>query len=298
MVLHLFKIAFALFLFVVLGLSCCHIQAQVTITVTETPGNTTDPDPSPWLELVDSPILFSTEAANVILANEVTTLRDEMNEFGLGGSSGTLTFDSANTGLGFTFSITADRTVGSSDPAAGFTYNDQEGGDIFRTGALSPGDVSDFEDDDVTFRFLGGDEIYGFGFDLLDSNVSTGETISVFDKSDNLLADFELPQGPVGFINNFFIGVTSETAIGRITFDENSGSDDIAIRDFRFAKSVTQIPELLGDVNLDGLVNFLDISPFISVLSTGGFQAEADIDLSGDVNFLDITPFIAILSGQ
>lgn len=55
---------------------------------------------------------------------------------------------------------------------------------------------------------------------------------------------------------------------------------------------------LLADVNLDGVVDFLDISPFISVLSGGGFQAEADVDESGDVNFLDIVPFIAILSGS
>ncbi len=52
---------------------------------------------------------------------------------------------------------------------------------------------------------------------------------------------------------------------------------------------------LLGDVNLDGSVSFLDISPFIAFLSGGGFQAEADIDENG-VNFLDISPFIAILS--
>ena len=53
---------------------------------------------------------------------------------------------------------------------------------------------------------------------------------------------------------------------------------------------------LLGDVNRSGDVNFLDIFPFIEVLSTSGFQAEADIDQNGVVNFLDIAPFIEILS--
>ena len=43
--------------------------------------------------------------------------------------------------------------------------------------------------------------------------------------------------------------------------------------------------------------DFLDIAPFIAILSTGGFQAEADVDMSGDVTFLDIAPFIALLSG-
>jgi hypothetical protein len=58
------------------------------------------------------------------------------------------------------------------------------------------------------------------------------------------------------------------------------------------------LPVLLGDVDLSGTVDFLDISPFISVLSGGTFQAEADCDQSGDVDFLDISPFIAILSGS
>ena len=53
---------------------------------------------------------------------------------------------------------------------------------------------------------------------------------------------------------------------------------------------------LLGDVNLDGIVNFLDIAPFISRLSTSDFQFEADIDGNGTVNFLDIAPFIGILA--
>ena len=53
---------------------------------------------------------------------------------------------------------------------------------------------------------------------------------------------------------------------------------------------------LLGDVNQDGAVNFSDISSFISVLSTSGFQAEADINGDGDVNFSDIGPFISLLA--
>ena len=53
---------------------------------------------------------------------------------------------------------------------------------------------------------------------------------------------------------------------------------------------------LLGDVNLDGQVDFLDVTPFTGVLATGTFQAEADIDQSGEVDFLDISPFIVLLS--
>ena len=53
-----------------------------------------------------------------------------------------------------------------------------------------------------------------------------------------------------------------------------------------------------GDVDLSGTVDFLDIGPFIMVLSTGGFQPEADVDCSTAVDFLDIGPFISILSAQ
>ena len=55
---------------------------------------------------------------------------------------------------------------------------------------------------------------------------------------------------------------------------------------------------LLGDVNRDGMVTFLDIAPFIDVLASNGDQAEADIDGNGVVNFFDINPFILLLSGQ
>lgn len=55
---------------------------------------------------------------------------------------------------------------------------------------------------------------------------------------------------------------------------------------------------LLGDVNRDGMVNFLDISPFITTLSgVGEARKEADINEDGIVNFLDISPFIILLTG-
>jgi len=59
---------------------------------------------------------------------------------------------------------------------------------------------------------------------------------------------------------------------------------------------LTSAPVLLGDCNLDRVVNFLDIPHFIASLTSGIHQAEADIDENGTVNFLDIPPFIAILS--
>ena len=53
---------------------------------------------------------------------------------------------------------------------------------------------------------------------------------------------------------------------------------------------------LLGDANLDGVVNFSDIGSFISLLQVGTFLDQADTNRDGLVNFLDISPFISILS--
>ena len=66
-----------------------------------------------------------------------------------------------------------------------------------------------------------------------------------------------------------------------------------------FSFSVGSAPEpILGDVNSDEVVNFLDVSPFISILAAGDFQEEADINQDGEVNFLDVGPFIGIFTGS
>ena len=53
-----------------------------------------------------------------------------------------------------------------------------------------------------------------------------------------------------------------------------------------------------GDMNCDGEVNFLDIGPFIGILSSGSFSAKADINQDESVNLLDILPFVVLLSGR
>ena len=54
----------------------------------------------------------------------------------------------------------------------------------------------------------------------------------------------------------------------------------------------------LGDVNLDGTVNFLDIPSFIDLLSSGTYQFEGDLNTDGHVSFLDISPFVLQISGN
>ena len=52
---------------------------------------------------------------------------------------------------------------------------------------------------------------------------------------------------------------------------------------------------LLGDVNMDGSVNLLDVNPFIDSIG-GPFVAEADLNQDGAVNLLDVAPFVDALA--
>jgi len=59
---------------------------------------------------------------------------------------------------------------------------------------------------------------------------------------------------------------------------------------------VTYSPSKIGDINGDGHIDFLDISPFIVLLTTGEYDHTADINADGAVDFLDISGFILLLS--
>lgn len=73
-------------------------------------------------------------------------------------------------------------------------------------------------------------------------------------------------------------------------------NSNLLATDFGLAWRGTLSPFLLGDVNEDGAVDFLDVSPFITILATNGYQREADTDKNGVVDFLDISPMIALLA--
>ena len=72
---------------------------------------------------------------------------------------------------------------------------------------------------------------------------------------------------------------------------QKTGTGDTSSTFGNFGVSVT----LLGDVNRDDQVTFLDIAPFITLIRTMTFQAEADTNLDGEVDFRDISPFVRIL---
>ena len=95
-----------------------------------------------------------------------------------------------------------------------------------------------------------------------------------------------------GGLTGTFAGLPEGTLVPgtdlTITYAGGDGNDIVLF---------TEDDILLGDVNLDGVINMLDIDPFIDRLGTGTYQAEADCNQDGVVNLLDVEPFIAILAG-
>ena len=95
-------------------------------------------------------------------------------------------------------------------------------------------------------------------------------------------------------VEHIFLPETSPLFEGSYTL-RVSNSDFLAT-DFGLAWQGELSTCMSGDIDLNGTVDFLDISPFIERLTADGYQKEADIDQNGVVDFLDISPFIALLS--
>jgi hypothetical protein len=148
----------------------------------------------------------------------------------------------------------------------------------------------------------------------------TSDSFGVLDGDDPLLNDFNLAGSQI-LVNGTAINAALNMALTDTTataFDSFALPASLALSDFSLNSGTISgdNPEgsrfvlqyivnsfeiqaiVLGDVNLDSAVDFLDITPFISVLSSGGFQDEADVNENGTVDFLDISPFIDLLSAQ
>ena len=88
----------------------------------------------------------------------------------------------------------------------------------------------------------------------------------------------------------------AEDDFGYLHFSVNGSA--FVVSDIR----VCGVPEpcqndiLHGDVNLDGVVDLLDIAPFVALLTGNGFQPEADINKDGAVDLLDIAPLVDLIT--
>ena len=93
--------------------------------------------------------------------------------------------------------------------------------------------------------------------------------------------------GTIGLRGNNGRYVSSENGTEGMTCtrDQNSAWESFAFN-------------VLGDVNCDGVLNLLDVSPFVELLSNGQYSAKADFNSDGVVNLLDVAGFVAELSNN
>ena len=101
--------------------------------------------------------------------------------------------------------------------------------------------------------------------------------------------------GGLGYFSDFDSEFVEGLAAGDIDKDGSvdlvvPGQDGISIW-----YNASEATALLGDVNQDGNVDFLDVEPFVALLFDGLFQIEADINMDGEVDFLDVAGFVDLL---
>ncbi len=82
-----------------------------------------------------------------------------------------------------------------------------------------------------------------------------------------------------------------------LQIDEFAAWNRLLTNDEVTVLSQSTVALILGDMNCDGVVNLLDVSPFISLISDGIFNPKADMNQDGIVNLLDVADFVATLSG-
>lgn len=194
---------------------------------------------------------------------------------------------SAAAGDGGLTNISPQDALGANNPSIGNGDFDLIG-DGDESSDLNPGETLSFTfDQDVVFTSIELESVLADdSFDVLVDGVAVLETTGE-DQFIGLggLAGLTIEAGSE---ITFAVDGVLETATG-------GPATSLRIETFTVDTVTTT---LLGDVNRDGVVDFLDILPFIGVLSNGLFQAEADTDESGVVDFLDIVPFIAIISAS
>ena len=74
--------------------------------------------------------------------------------------------------------------------------------------------------------------------------------------------------------------------------DNDSYLDDLELQ----VGSPTADEFIRGDINQDGVVNLLDVLPFVELLTAGQYQPEADVNCDASVDLLDVAIFVELLS--
>ena len=210
--------------------------------------------------------------------------------------------------INFVFTEAADGGVDVVGTGSGFASADRQTADW---------DLNNFTTDFLV-EAVGNNQISADTVSGSLDNLTTGQLgpIQSFDVDKDAMTnddiDFDTPLGDdppdssIAFLtgDEFVYSVTANFAVTTLAFsdlivgthinpdgelDEIFGTTTIVVEGEK---------TLLGDVNCDGLINLLDVDPFVILLSRGGFSEKADMNEDGSVNLHDVDLFIAALSGN
>ncbi|MEM9410031.1 MAG: dockerin type I domain-containing protein, partial [Planctomycetota bacterium] len=79
----------------------------------------------------------------------------------------------------------------------------------------------------------------------------------------------------------------------KLVWSSESGTQEVLLDNLQIGSGL-----ILGDVNGDGVVDLLDVQPFVQVLTDQGYLPAADVNQDGTVNLLDVAPFVGLLTGS
>ena len=151
---------------------------------------------------------------------------------------------------------------------------------------------------------------------FIGANAQPTITVDDLEVQEFKVIDTDNPNEPAGELNSDFqltltageeVVATFDKNSPEVNFDAATGCVEVDFSPLNLPPRVYSINigegfsqqyyvRQLGDINRDGNLNFLDISGFVRLLSTGTYQIEGDMNANGTVDFLDISPFIRLLT--
>ncbi len=137
----------------------------------------------------------------------------------------------------------------------------------------------------------GSGETLGDSFNLGGDGVADGEDGDLMSGSFTLVVGGSPVPDPPGGVG---------THLGQFLADGNFGSSlvNCSVSFYSNDKSFSlDGGVLLGDLNGDGVIDLLDVVPFVAAITDGDFVSAADINGDGLVDLLDVAPFVELLSG-
>ena len=126
------------------------------------------------------------------------------------------------------------------------------------------------------------------GMDIITLTASTDSAIVLFNDGNAAFVDPIISSVDLGPRSMDVGDIDGDNLIDIVTANSNNFQGSFTIL---YNKCID-----LGDINLDGNVDLLDVADFVSRVSINEYQEEADINRDGKVDLLDVVPFVELLN--